>query len=96
VHQLVCSPVHNYVPRFIKPVFSLGWTRPAAMFIRWWASRRGIRPLPLSWANTCGPVFGNTIATIQVDGRSAEVFFEQPRGRDALDEVGRVALSRPS
>ena len=30
VHQLVCSPVHNYVPLFIKPVFMLGWTRPAA------------------------------------------------------------------
>jgi hypothetical protein len=50
----------------------------------------------LSWANTCGPLFGNTIATIQVDGRSAEVLFEQPRASDALDEVGRVALSRSS
>jgi hypothetical protein len=96
VHQLVCSPVHNYVPRFIKPVFSLGWTRPAATLIRWWARRRGIAPLPLSWANTCGPLFGNTIATIHVHGRSAEVFFEQPRGPDALDEVGRVALNQPS
>jgi hypothetical protein len=52
--------------------------------------------LPLSWANTRGPLFGNTIATIQVDGRSAEVFFEQPRGADVLDEVGRVALNRPA
>jgi hypothetical protein len=41
-------------------------------------------------------LFGNTIAKIQVDGRSAEVLFEQPRGPDALDEVGRVALSQPS
>jgi hypothetical protein len=95
-HQLVCSPVHNYVPLFIKPVFTLGWTRPAATLIRWWARRRGILPLPLTWANTCGPLFGNTIAKIQVDGRSAEVLFEQPRGPDALDEVGRVALSQPS
>jgi hypothetical protein len=96
VHQLVCSPVHNYVPLVIKPVFLLGWTRPAATLIRWWSRRRGIPPLPLSWANTCGPLFGNTIATIQVDGRSAEVRFEQPRGPDALEEVGRVALGRPS
>ena len=77
-------------------MFTLGWTRPAATFIRWWALRRGILPLPLSWANTCGPLFGNTIATIQVDGRSAEVLFEQPRGPDALEKVGRVALSRSS
>ena len=96
VHQLVCSPVHNYVPLFVKPAFRLGWTRPAATLTRWWARRRGVPPLPLSWANTCGPLFGNTIATLQVDGRSAEVLFEQPRGSDALDEVGRVPLSRPS
>jgi len=96
VHQLVCSPVNNYVPLFIKPAFTLSWTRPAAALARWWARRRGVPSLPLSWANTCGPLFGNTIATIQVDGRSAEVLFEQPRGSDALDEVGRVPLSRPS
>jgi hypothetical protein len=96
VHQLVCSPVHNYVPLFLKPAFTLGWTRPAATLTRWWARRRGLPPLPLSWANTCGPLFGNTVATLQVDGRSAEVLFEQPRGPDVLDEVGRVALSRPS
>ena len=96
VHQLVCSPVNNYVPLFIKPAFTLSWTRPAAALARWWARRRGVPSLPLSWANTCGPLFENTIATIQVDGLSAEVLFEQPRGPDALDEVGRVPLSRPS
>ena len=89
VHQLVCSPVNNYVPLFLKPAFTLGWSRPAAALARWWARRHGVPPLPLSWANTCGPLFGNTIATLQVDGRSAEVLFEQPRGPDALDEVGR-------
>ena len=39
---------------------------------------------------------GNTIATIQLDGRSAEVLFEQPRDSASLDEVGRVSLNRPS
>jgi phosphodiesterase/alkaline phosphatase D-like protein len=96
VHQLVCSPVNNYVPLFLKPAFTLSWSHPAATVARWWARRHGVPPLPLSWANTCGPLFGNTIATIQVDGRSAEVLFEQPRASDALDEVGRVALSRSS
>ncbi len=94
VHQLVCSPVNNYVPLFIKPVFTLAWTRPAAKLARWWARLRHVPPLPLSWVNTCGPLFGNTIATLLVDGRSAEVLFEQPRGADALEEVGRVRLSR--
>lgn len=33
---------------------------------------------------------------VRETARSAEVLFEQPRGPDALDEVGRVSLSRPS
>lgn len=96
VHQLVCSPVNNYVPLFVKPVFTLAWTRPAANLARWWARLHGVPPVPLSWSNTCGPLFGNTIATLLLDGRSAEVLFEQPRGTAALVEVGRVRLSRPT
>jgi hypothetical protein len=96
VHQLVCSPVNNYVPRLLKPVFRLSWSRPAAAITRRWARRRGVPTLPLSWSNTCGPLFGNTIATMQVNGRSAQVYFEQPRSPNALDEVGRVRLSGPS
>jgi hypothetical protein len=92
----VCSPVNNYVPLLLKPVFKLSWSRPAAALARWWAHRHGVPALPLSWANTRGPLFGNTIATIRVHGRTAEVLFEQPRDSDALEEVGRVALSRSS
>jgi phosphodiesterase/alkaline phosphatase D-like protein len=94
VHQLVCSPVHNYVPAFIKPVFTLGWTRPAAAVTRWWLRRRGFPSPPLTWTDVCGPLFGNTIATLEINDRRAEVYFEQPRGQGALDEVGRVTLSR--
>jgi hypothetical protein len=95
VHQLVCSPVNNYVPLFLKPVFTLSWSRPTAALARWWARRHGVPALPLSWANTCGPLFGNTIATLRVDGHSAEVL-RAARGPVVLDEVGRVPLSRPS
>ncbi|HXR41296.1 MAG TPA: hypothetical protein VN738_02745, partial [Acidothermaceae bacterium] len=93
VHQLVCSPVHNYVPLFIKPAFTLGWTRPAAAVTRWWVRRHGVPDPPLTWTNVCGPLFGNTIATVEINGRNAEVFFEQPRRTTALEEVGRVSLN---
>lgn len=83
-HQLVCSPVNNYAPLFVKPVFTLAWTRPAATLARWWARPRHVPALPLSWANTCGSLFGNTIATLLVDGRGP------------LDQVGRVRLSPPN
>jgi phosphodiesterase/alkaline phosphatase D-like protein len=94
VHQLVCSPVHNYVPLFIKPAFALGWTRPAAAVTRWWVRRSGVPEPPVTWRDVCGPLFGNTIATVHIDGRDAEVFFEQPRRSTALEEAGRVSLSR--
>jgi hypothetical protein len=94
VHQLVCSPVHNYVPGFVKPAFRLGWSKRMGRLSGRWARRHGVPQLPVTWANTCGPLFGNTIATMQVNGREAEVFFEQPVGQTELEEVGRVALSR--
>jgi hypothetical protein len=96
VHQLVCSPVHNYVPAAVKPAFRLGWSRPVARLTRRWARHRDLPDLPVSWTNTCGPLFGNTIATMEADGRRAEVFFEQPSGPATLNEAGRVPLTRPA
>ncbi len=93
VHQLVCSPVHNYVPMFVKPAFTLGWTRPAAAVSRWWVRRRGVPSPPMTWHNVCGPLFGNTIATLAIDGRDARVYFEQPTQSTTLQEVGRVSLN---
>jgi PhoD-like phosphatase len=94
VHQLVCSPVHNYVPMFIKPAFMLGWTRPAAAVTRWWVRGHGVPSPPMKWDNVCGPLFGNTIATLEINDRDAEVFFEQPRRTTTLEEAGRVSLNR--
>jgi phosphodiesterase/alkaline phosphatase D-like protein len=93
VHQLVCSPVHNYVPMFIKPAFMLGWTGPAAAITRWWVRRHGVPSPPMRWDNVCGPLFGNTIATLEINDRDAEVLFEQPRKSTTLEEAGRVSLN---
>jgi phosphodiesterase/alkaline phosphatase D-like protein len=93
VHQLVCSPVHNYAPWFVKPVFKLGWSQRAARLTRRWARRSGSPELPISWRNVCGPLFGNTIAALDLSGRDAEVLFEQPRDSGDLVEVARVALT---
>lgn len=46
----------------------------------------------MSWTNTAGPVFGNTIATLELSGRKAEVLFEQPDATSELHEVARVPL----
>ena len=93
VHQLVCSPVHNYVPWFVKPVFKLGWSPRAARITRRWARRKGSPELPITWRNLSGPIFGNTIAALELNGRDARVLFEQPRGKGELVEVERVPLT---
>jgi phosphodiesterase/alkaline phosphatase D-like protein len=93
VHQLVCSPVHNYVPAFVKPVFKLGWSPRAGRLTRWWARRQGSPELPMSWRNLSGPLFGNTIATLATTGRSAEVIFEQPRDNGELAAVTTISLT---
>jgi phosphodiesterase/alkaline phosphatase D-like protein len=93
VHQLVCSPVHNYVPTFVKPVFRLGWSPRLARLTRRYARRQGVPVLPVTWKNLSGPLFGNTIATLHTTGRSAEVLFEQPRAAGELTEVARIPLT---
>ncbi|MGB3231930.1 MAG: alkaline phosphatase D family protein [Mycobacterium sp.] len=93
VHQLVCSPVHNYVPTYVKPVFKLGWSPRMARISRRWARRHGSAALPVSWRNLSGPLFGNTIATLQARGRSADVIFEQPRDDGELTTVARIDLT---
>jgi hypothetical protein len=48
----------------------------------------------MKWDNVCGPLFGNTIATLEINDREAQVFFEQPRRTTTLEEAGRVSLNR--
>lgn len=93
VHQLVCSPVHNYVPSYVKPVFKIGWSPRTARLTRWWARRRGSPALPVTWSNLSGPLFGNTIAALNTTGRGAEVVFEQPDDDGQLREVTRIPLT---
>ncbi|ABM14572.1 alkaline phosphatase D family protein [Mycolicibacterium vanbaalenii] len=93
VHQLVCSPVHNYVPAPVKPAFRLAWSQRAARLTRRWARHTGSPALPMSWRNLSGPLFGNTIATFEGRKRSARVVFEQPGDDGELATVAEVALT---
>jgi phosphodiesterase/alkaline phosphatase D-like protein len=81
VHQLVCSPVHNQVPLAMRPLFRIAWWRPLAAVLRWWMFRSPhIEPLPVEWDKVAGPYFGNAVATLRTNGRSAEMVVEQAEG----------------
>jgi hypothetical protein len=92
VHQITCSPVHNYVPWSVKPGFRLGWSGLAARATGRWAARQGVRPLPVRWRELVGPLFGNLIATLDITGRQARVRFEQPIADGELVERGGLEL----
>jgi phosphodiesterase/alkaline phosphatase D-like protein len=95
IYQLTCSPVHNKMDWYIRPGFRFAWSRWARWATGKWALRVGAPPKPVSWERTAGPFFGNTIATLDIRGREAEVVFEQPTSASALAERARLPLADP-
>lgn len=96
VHQLTCSPVHNDVPALLRPGFRLGWSRRVGRLTRAWARRVGGPGPDVEWERVVGPLFGNVIATLELDGRAAVVVFEQPRSASSLTELARLRLAPPA
>lgn len=102
VYQLTCSPVHNRPPGIVRLVFSIGWSKRAARWVRSWDARLGHAPARFEWTKRAGPLFGNLLAELSIDGRRATTFFEQSRRvqRDRhrpgqLREVARLDLTGP-
>jgi phosphodiesterase/alkaline phosphatase D-like protein len=93
VHQLTCSPVHNKMEWYIRPGFRLSWSRAMRAFGEAWAAQAGAPPKPLTWERIAGPLFGNTIATLEIKGPRAAVLFEQPQTAATLAERTRVELT---
>ncbi|GAA3851161.1 alkaline phosphatase D family protein [Saccharothrix violaceirubra] len=92
VVQLVCSPVHNEPPRIFRPAFRLSWSKPIARLLRRRADRQGISPDPVSWTKLSGPHFGNSIAFLDVAGRSLRFTLETARPDEGLVKVAELDL----
>jgi hypothetical protein len=97
VYQLVCSPLHNYVPWPVKRAFRAAWSGVAERWVRRLLGL--VTPVPetaLSWQRMCGPFFGSEIATLVLEGRRAEMVLQRAAGRDDpadLHEVARLVLA---
>jgi hypothetical protein len=89
VYQLTCSPVHNYVPAAMKVAFRISWSRAAEAVTRFLLDRVARVPTQeLAWSRLAGPFYGNEIATLLLDGRTARLVIEKA-GRDR-DGRGRL------
>jgi phosphodiesterase/alkaline phosphatase D-like protein len=77
IYQITCSPLNNTIPRLMRAVFRFGWNKAAERVTRSLADRAGVPPLPIRWHHPTGPHFGNELATVVFDGRSARVVLER-------------------
>ena len=77
VFQLTCSPFHNSIPLPMRLVFKVAWSRSAQVFSRWLARVGRVPPVTFSWRTTAGPYFGNHLALLTLDGRSARFSLEK-------------------
>ncbi|WP_132430105.1 alkaline phosphatase D family protein [Pseudonocardia endophytica] len=92
-YQLTCSPVHNVVPAFMRVLFRLSWARALAMLTTRWARGTGAEAAAVAWERRLGPYFGNVIATLETDGRTATARFEKPRTASTLRDAGSMRLT---
>jgi hypothetical protein len=100
VYQLVSSPVHQGVPRSMRLGFRVGWSRAAELLGRLARRLAGVPPPALSWDRLAGPFFGNQLATLTTDGRSARLAFECAEPVDErtarMQPIAELTLAAPS
>jgi hypothetical protein len=92
VHQLTCSPIHNQVPVFMRPLMRFSWSRVAARGVRALARSAGVRAPALGWRRLAGPYFGNALSTLRHHGPTATVRVEGTAKDGSLFEVAEVQL----
>ncbi|MFG2108136.1 alkaline phosphatase D family protein [Micromonospora chersina] len=93
VHQLTCSPIHNQVPAAMRPLMKLGWNPGPAGAARALARSAGVRRPLVRWKKLAGPYFGNAVATLIHEGRTADVVIEGTTSDGHLRTVARQRLS---
>ena len=94
VYQLTCSPLHNYVPNFMKLVFRVSWSRVAERLTGCCCGRSpgARRSAADGWP--AGPHFGNEISEFVADGRGAVTTLQRSSSRSGQDELREVARIR--
>ena len=97
VYQLTCSPLHNRVPAAMKLAFRAGWSSVAERSVRVIIGTVARIPRPATrWHRLAGPLFGNDVMSLTLDGPRAQVWLDQAgpdASRPELHEVTRLRLA---
>ncbi|TNY38133.1 alkaline phosphatase D family protein [Thermomonospora catenispora] len=94
ISQVVCSPLRNPLTGAFRWANAVACTPGTAWMFRGLAALAGVPRPPLRWRLTRGPWFDNMIATIEIDGRRAQVRWEAAVTEGRLEERSVAALSR--
>ncbi|MFC7330446.1 alkaline phosphatase D family protein [Marinactinospora rubrisoli] len=92
IAQLVCSPIRNPLAPRLRAAMGLASKRLMSLACRVAARTAGVRGPALSWRVDDGLWFDNSLATLVLDGRTAEVTWEHAPGDD--HEVRELARHR--
>ncbi|HXH56930.1 alkaline phosphatase D family protein [Iamia sp.] len=99
VVQLVCSPLRNGVPANLQRVLRLASSRVGRLAGHLARRTAAHGDEPVDWRLDEGPWFGNFVASLTFDGRTATVRFERsrhdPDGRADLVTVHEERLAGP-
>jgi len=77
VYQLTCSPFHNSIPLPMRLVFTVAWNRLTQRVTGTLTRLGRVSAVPIDWHTTAGPFFGNHLALLKLDGRSAVFALEK-------------------
>ncbi|HEX7471651.1 MAG TPA: alkaline phosphatase D family protein, partial [Candidatus Limnocylindrales bacterium] len=77
VFQITCSPIHNTIPLPMRVVFHMGWSNSVERVVRFLDRLTRVPPLPIHWHHPSGPHFGNMLALLVLDGRTARIRLER-------------------
>jgi phosphodiesterase/alkaline phosphatase D-like protein len=92
VYQIVASPVHHSVPLSQRAIFRIGWSRLLQKLTKTLGRWDDVPDLPLTWTKNAGPYFGNGLAQLVLDRRSAEfTLWHSTSNADREDRLDRVA-----
>jgi hypothetical protein len=91
IYQITCSPIRNTIPPLMRLVFHVGWSRTAERLILLLDRLTRVPPLPIRWHHPSGPHFGNMLALLTFEGRTAQVRLEQGVRSESSESRGRAA-----
>ncbi|MCW2621333.1 MAG: alkaline phosphatase, partial [Frankiales bacterium] len=91
--QAVCSPIRNPLPTGIRYGQRAMSSRALRAAGRWLQRSAKVAPPELVWQVEGGPAFGNEIATLTLDGRSASLDVESAQSGPTLSRSFRHTLS---